>query len=89
MRSLILILFFPTLVLAEDYSLDGKKEEKLNIECKVTYPTPDTAVKDGITYKLQKSSGIYQKIVNENEVEIVSINDSDKAKMLIGKEKKK
>jgi hypothetical protein len=34
----------------------------------VTYPTPDTAIKDGVTYKLQKSSGIYQKIENAKEI---------------------
>jgi len=51
MRSLLLILFFPTLVFAE-----------------VTYPTSDTAIKDGVTYHLQKSSGIYQKIENAKEI---------------------
>ena len=34
----------------------------------VTYPTPDTAIKDGVTYHLQKSSGIYQKIENAKEI---------------------
>jgi hypothetical protein len=33
----------------------------------VTYPTPDTAIKDGVTYHLQKSSGIYQKIESVKE----------------------
>ena len=34
----------------------------------VTYPTPDTAIKDGVTYHLQKSSGIYQKIESAKEI---------------------
>jgi len=40
----------------------------LSFAKEVTYPTPDTAIKDGVTYKLQKSSGIYQKIENAKEI---------------------
>jgi hypothetical protein len=28
----------------------------------VTYPTADTAIKDGVTYHLKKASPIYQKL---------------------------
>jgi len=64
MRSLLFVLFFPTLVFAQAYTGDFKleKEDSSTVECKVTYPTADTAVRDGKTYHLKKASPIYQKL---------------------------
>jgi hypothetical protein len=50
-RVLVLILCFPALLWAGEKIKD--KEE-------VTYPTRDTAVRNGIKYRLEKSSNIYE-----------------------------
>ncbi len=63
MRILLIILLFPAIVWAKQ------------IKSEVTYPTADTAVKDGVTYKLIRSSEIYNKIINTDSV--ITINDKE------------